>query len=121
MELLLPILLASAANAVSQVMLKKGMAGLLKDRRKARPVLRLLLAPQLWAGMVLFGVSLSLYLVSLRRLDIMVAFPAMGITYVFVAVLSRILLKESFNGWKAAGIIAILLGTLMVAAGGART
>lgn len=119
MEPVLSILLASAANAMSQVMLKMAMTGQGPERRRRDGALRILLSPYLWAGIGLFAVSLSLYLSSIRRLDITVAFPAMGLTLVFVLVLSRLLLREVVDGWKVAGMAAILFGALLVAAGGA--
>lgn len=54
----------------------------------------------------------------MRRLDITVAYPARGLTYVFVSLLSYYLLKETLDIWRIADSAVILFGMLLLAVGG---
>lgn len=80
----------------------------------ARTVARAAREPRLWTGLVLFGVSALFWLVVLSRVPLSVAYPSVGMSYVFVVLFSRLWLHEHVPPlrWLGAGVVVI--GIVMV-------
>ena len=71
--------------------------------------------PWIFSGLVLHGVSFFLYIFILSRLRLNMVYPvSTGATIVLIAVLSVFLLSESFNLMQGLGILAIILGIVLV-------
>jgi drug/metabolite transporter (DMT)-like permease len=64
---------------------------------------------QVMLGLVLFGCSAVFWLISLSRLPLSVAYPAVSLSYVLILVFSYIVLGErpSLLVWSGAGLIVI--------------
>lgn len=118
------IVAAAVANAVSQILLRLAMRSL-RDNRTSDHVhgnycikfVSILCSFHLVAGFILFSTSLFLYMIVLRDVDVVVAYPAMGLTHVFVMVLSSLFLREKIDAWKIAGTGMITIGLAMLAIG----
>lgn len=118
MELAVLIVVASLANAASQLSLKISARNL-RSIRQERPkiILALFRSPALLFGIVLFSVSLSIYIYLISKNDVTIVFPAMGLTYVFVVLLSTKILNEKTNPLKTTGTAFIVIGLAMLAGG----
>ncbi len=74
-----------------------------------------LLNPPIWAGLFLYGLSAVLWIYSLSKTDLSYAYPMVALGYVFVCVLSVLLLKETMTALRIAGLCVIILGVAMIA------
>lgn len=69
----------------------------------------------LLAGMALFGVSFFLYVFILSKLQLNIVYPvATGTILVLITVISHFFLKEILTTLQAIGIVAILIGVVLV-------
>jgi multidrug transporter EmrE-like cation transporter len=70
--------------------------------------------PRLWLGLVAFGVSAVFWLIVLSRVPLSVAYPFVGISYVGVVALSRIVLHEQVPVLRWIGALVVALGIVIV-------
>jgi drug/metabolite transporter (DMT)-like permease len=91
----------------AQVMLRKGVQG--GDARSPRWWLNIFTSGWVMGWAICFVVATILWMVALARIDISYAFPLLSSSYILVAVLSRLLLKESISRqrWLAIAVISI--------------
>ena len=69
----------------------------------------------LLGGMVLYGVSFFLYILVLSRLQLNMLYPvATGSALVLITILSYIFFRETLTVLQVTGIVAILLGIVLV-------
>lgn len=112
------LFMASLANALSQIFLKIGVTRLnLNGCGLITAVLRLASSAHIWTGLILFCLSLGVYIFLLSHNELSLIFPAMGATYLFVVVIAALVLNERVNFWRlsGAGMIAVGLALLAVA------
>ncbi len=67
------------------------------------------------AGIALHVFALGLWVIALKRVDLSFAYPFIALGFVFIALLSTLLLKESISGWRLAGMILIVIGVSIIA------
>jgi drug/metabolite transporter (DMT)-like permease len=91
----------------AQVMLRKGVQG--GDARSPRWWLNIFTSGWVMGWAICFVAATILWMVALARIDISYAFPLLSSSYILVAVLSRLLLKESIprQRWLAIAVISI--------------
>jgi undecaprenyl phosphate-alpha-L-ara4N flippase subunit ArnE len=67
---------------------------------------------RLWIaiGTLAYGSEIALYTLALTIVDVSVAFAMGSLSFVSVAVLSRVLLKEKISWMRGAGLLLILTG-----------
>lgn len=65
------------------------------------------------AGTMAYAVEIPLYTVALKMVDVTVAFAVSSISFVFVALLSRLILGEKISGLRALGLVFILGGVIL--------
>jgi multidrug transporter EmrE-like cation transporter len=70
--------------------------------------------PRLWAGLVLFGISSLFWLVVLSRVPLSVAYPFVGISYIFVVGFARFVLHESVPAARWVGVAVVALGIAII-------
>ncbi|MBS4017488.1 MAG: hypothetical protein KGZ68_04540 [Dechloromonas sp.] len=116
MQFVLMIAGAAVLNAISQTALRIG-ARQSSGGTNFAFFRTLALNPAIWIGVFLFIVSLCIYMTVLQNVDVLVAFPAMGATHIFVSFLSYFVLRERFNAWRVAGNGMILSGFVILAVG----
>lgn len=86
-------------NAIGGVSLADGVAGIFK----------LLQTPWIIVGFGLYGLSAVLWLDVLSKLDFSLAFPMVGLTYVFTLLIGRFFFGETI-GWERMLGVAFILG-----------
>ena len=69
---------------------------------------------ELWIAVVCYGVSSIFFLGGLRGGDLSVLYPITSLTYIWVALLSMKVLKETMNSYKWLGIVFILIGVTVI-------
>ncbi|MFN2586708.1 MAG: EamA family transporter [Actinomycetota bacterium] len=70
--------------------------------------------PRLWAGLTLFGISSVFWLVVLSRVPLSVAYPFVGISYIFVVAFARFVLHESVPATRWIGVAVVALGIAII-------
>lgn len=113
------ILLAVLLNAVAQLLLKAGTntfpAMSLDGSGFVLSGLRILLEPHIFAGLACYGMSFTIWIVALSRVDVSIAYPMISIGYVVGAPAAWYLFGEPLSVQKLAGIGVIIVGVVLVA------
>lgn len=102
-----------------QVMLKSAMTsvgriGTPEASDLGATALRAAKEPKLWVGLVLFGISALFWLIVLSRVDLSLAYPMVGLSYVVVVVVARVALHEDVPALRWLGVVVIALGIALV-------
>jgi len=109
------LLMASLANALSQIFLKIGVMRLrLGACSPVTAVLRLAGCLHIWAGLLLFSLSLATYAHLISDNELSLIFPAMGATHLFVVAIAAWVLDERVNAWRLSGAGAIAIGLALL-------
>jgi len=87
-------------NAIGGISLADGPAGFLK----------LFQTPWVIIGFFCYGVSSILWLDVLSKLDFSLAFPMVGLTYVFTLLIGRFFFGETIGWERTLGVALILCG-----------
>jgi multidrug transporter EmrE-like cation transporter len=77
-------------------------------------VLRAAREPRLWAGLALFGISSVFWLVVLSRVPLSVAYPFVGVSYIVIVLLSRLILNEHVPLLRWVGVIVVAAGIAII-------
>lgn len=77
-------------------------------------IVRALKEPRLWLGLTLFGVSALFWLVVLSRVDLSVAYPFVGLSYIIVVLFSRLFLNEHVTALRWLGVVFVAVGITIV-------
>lgn len=114
------ILMAVACGIGGQLTLKLGMTQLGRIGMEAltQPVamgLKVLTNPFVVGGLSLYVLGAVAWLTVLSRLPLSLAYPMLALSYAVTPVLAWLLLGESVNGLRWAGIGVICAGVLLVA------
>jgi drug/metabolite transporter (DMT)-like permease len=105
-----------ALNGLAQVLLKKGVGHSAKGgSTTAKWWVSLLGNGWVWSWGLSFVVATALWLIALAKLDISYAFPLLSTSFVFVAILSRVFLKEVISWRRWLSILVISLGVILIA------
>ncbi|OIQ95357.1 4-amino-4-deoxy-L-arabinose-phosphoundecaprenol flippase subunit ArnE [mine drainage metagenome] len=94
---------ATLAEGVAQLLLK--LATLHPGRKWTWTV----------AALALFGVESGIYTLALAHLAVNIAYPIGALSFVFVTLLSRLILRERIGPARWQGLILIMLGAVLVA------
>jgi drug/metabolite transporter (DMT)-like permease len=65
-------------------------------------------------GLFLYGVSMLIYLWALPQGEVSVLYPLIASSYIWVAILSAIFLKEHLTVWKILGTLGIVLSIWVI-------
>ena len=114
------ILLVSVAFATAgQLTLKAAMEsigriGSAQVSDAGQTIMRALKEPLLWTGLVLFGVSALFWLVVLSRVDLSLAYPFVGLSYVVIVALARFMFHEQVPPLRWVGVTVIAVGIALI-------
>lgn len=112
------IALSSICDTVNQLFLKSAVNSLSAPPARVKEVIRFILklvvTPRVWGGLLFSVISLCIWLFVLSRADLSFAFSADSMHYIFIALTSWLVLKEriSFKRWM--GIMLIVAGITLV-------
>lgn len=110
-EIILITLLAAIIVAVAQYILKKSI-NIFKFNISS--ILSISKNIGLWLGIVLYIVSLAVYLVALGSGNLSFVYPTFATSFVFVLIISGVLLKEKTDIKRILGILLIVAGVVLV-------
>jgi len=116
---LLVILLTVFMSACAQLLLKLGMdkvennGGLLSDGIMS--LIQTLFTPLVFLGICVYGMSVLVWLWVLSKVDLSIAYPFVGISFIFTLLFGVLFLNESANTYKVIGTLMITTGCFFVA------
>jgi len=112
------IVLTSLLDTGNQALLKSAINSLGFNIKSLRHVFsfiaKLILIPRVWLGFLLSTASLITWLFVLSKADLNFAFSADSMHYIFIAFISRKILKERVGGKRWLGTLFIIIGITLI-------
>ena len=111
-------LVSISLGAVGQFLLKVGvnkMGGFAFKRGElVNTAIKIATQPYIVIGILLFVMSMVIWLAVLSKMELSRAYPMVSISYVLVALMARFILGEQLSLTRIAGIAVILIGVILV-------
>ncbi len=113
------ILATVTASACAQLALKLGMSSpavvtALPQGGKAL-ISAVALSPLVWVGLAIYGSSVAVWLWVLSKVDLSLAYPFVGISFIVVMMFGAFVLNETVSPLRFLGTILIVAGCILVA------
>jgi len=105
-------LLAAVIAAVAQYVFKRSVPRF--DFKKGG-IRSLVKSKGIWAGGIIYLVSLVVYLKALGSGQLSFVYPTFASAFVFVTLISHFLLREKLNLKRVSGIALVVIGIIIVA------
>jgi drug/metabolite transporter (DMT)-like permease len=99
-------------GAAAQILMKVGMTHFVPN------VSAIVTNVPLIAGYGLYGINTLMLVLALREGELSMLYPIIALTYVWVTLLSYLLLHEPPNLYKDLGIVTIVIGVAVLGRGG---
>jgi drug/metabolite transporter (DMT)-like permease len=116
---LILILATVLASAVAQLALKLGMSnpaiGVAAQNGGKALVLAVAGSPLVWAGLTIYGAGVLAWLYVLSKVDLSLAYPFVGVSFIVVMLFGIFLLQETVSPMRMIGTVLIALGCVLVA------
>jgi drug/metabolite transporter (DMT)-like permease len=113
------IIIMMASESIAQIFMKTGLNAIgmnnISFSNFAEFALKSATSVYVCLGLLIFFLNFFIWITVLSRVDLSVAFPICGISYIFVPMLAMIFLHETINPMRWAGIILIIAGVSLVA------
>jgi multidrug transporter EmrE-like cation transporter len=113
------ILLTVSVSACAQLLLKLGMKeidtanGMLSNGISS--LLHVIFSPLVFSGLTVYGLSTIAWLWVLSKVDLSIAYPFLGISFIFTLLFGVFLLDEELSAYKLIGTLMIVMGCFLVA------
>lgn len=120
-EQLLAAVISIGFGATAQVLLKIGATRIAHELRDGGPfgfILSILATWQLMLGLFFYGLSALVWIHLLSTVNLSLAYPLVGLSFVTVVLIGVFALGESVTLLQTAGCVVILVGIMMVVRGG---
>ena len=113
------ITLTSICDTINQLFLKSAINSLnisltSNILKILRFILKLIMIPRVWIGFLFAVLSLCIWLFVLSKADLNFAFSADSMHYIFIALASRMVLKEKVGFKRWVGTALIIVGIILV-------
>jgi small multidrug resistance pump len=116
MSTVIPLALAIFIGALGNVLLKVGTSKIPALTISLDTVAKIITNPALIIGILCMIGSFPFYTMAIQKLPLSVAVPLLsGATFVVVAIISAIFLKESLTIVNVIGIVIIIIGIVLAA------
>lgn len=114
LSLLLLILSSVALSAAAQLLLKIGSAAS-KSSAAGDKIMAFATSPHILGGFVLYGLGAILWIFVLAKLPLSVAYPFVGLGFIFTMLLGGIVLGEDLSPLRVGGTLCVVIGCVLVA------
>ncbi len=104
-------------NCTSLILLKKGalaMEDFFNNMTRIMSWVRLMLNPYMMAAVFCFAVSFVTWMISLRKLDLSLAYPLVSVSYIIIALASRALFGEVITMQRGVGMGLVMVGVAVM-------
>lgn len=113
--LLVSVLFATAGQLTLKAAMETiGRIGTAQVSDAGQTILRAVKEPLLWIGLILFGISAVFWLVVLSRVDLSLAYPFVGLSYVVIVALARFMFHEQVPALRWVGVTVIAVGIALI-------
>ena len=113
------IIMTDVGESIAQTLMKMGLnkTGITNIVFSNLPefITRSLASGYIWLGVFIFLLNFFMWITVLSRIDLSVAHPVCGFSYIFVPILAMIFLHEAITPIRWFGIILIIAGIHFVA------
>jgi drug/metabolite transporter (DMT)-like permease len=107
-------------GAVAQLLIKAGAPKLNVHPTIWATAAAAVLDVQLMEGLILYGLSAVLLVLALQHGELSMIYPVIALTFVWVTILSVVVVGESLTPHKVGGIATIVLGVAVLGLGKSR-
>ena len=113
------ILLTVTLSACAQLALKLGVSRLrlgesLQQTGFSDAVSSVILSPLIWLGLIIYALSVALWLWVLSQVELSVAYPFVGISFILTLAFGAFLLGENVTPTRIIGTVFIAMGCVLV-------
>lgn len=105
-------LLAALFTSFSQLLFKKNLK---KKLNSLWEIIKTLRNPMILLGFLGYAVGLGIYLVALSKSQLSIVFPTFASSFIFVTIISAVMLKEKVSAKRIVGVLLIFMGIVIVA------
>jgi drug/metabolite transporter (DMT)-like permease len=113
--LVVSVLFATAGQlTLKSAMDSIGRIGTAQVNAYGETIGRAIREPKLWVGLMLFGISAVFWLVVLSRVNLSIAYPVVGFSYIVVVAMSRWVFGEEVPTLRWIGVFVIAIGIALV-------
>ena len=111
------ILFTVFLSACAQVLLKLGVSNQRADASVdgIKGIFYLLFTPGVFLGLTVYGISVFIWLWVLSRVELSLAYPFVGLSFIFTLAFGYFFLSESINAFRLIGTLLIAVGCVFVA------
>lgn len=113
------ILLTALLNTAAQLILKMGMGKIGEFGFSAQNIIpigmKVILSPFIMVGILVYVMSLTLWLLVLSRVPVGIAYPMSSIAYILNAIGAYYLFGEHLSSTQIVGIFIIIFGVYLLA------
>lgn len=113
---LILVSLCTILGAAAQIFMKKGADPSIHGMIPT--VIRIFTNLNMFVGYALYGISAILLVLALRKGQLSMLYPVIALTFVWVAILSVIVFKETMSPMRIAGVTTVVLGVALLGFGG---
>jgi drug/metabolite transporter (DMT)-like permease len=115
------IILSVTISALAQISLKMGMSSGAVQKAMTSPAINLISSvarsPAILTGLMLYGLGMVTWLFVLAKVDVSQAYPFMGLGIVVTLAIGYFFLQEPVNAFRAAGMLLVVTGIVLVSQG----
>lgn len=104
-------LVAALFTSFSQLLFKKALS---KKLNSVMDILGTLRNRAILIGLAGYAVSFTLYLIALSKTQLSIVFPIFASSFIFVTLISSVILKEKITPIRIIGILVIFVGISIV-------
>jgi drug/metabolite transporter (DMT)-like permease len=113
------VLICVLAGAAGQIFWKEGMSGLGRingtgDLLQLKTVWDIFTNKFILLGLILYAVSVFLWLGAMSTLDVSFMYPLLSLGYIVTAILAFVFIGENITLLRWAGIVVIIAGCFMI-------
>ncbi|MFC0187319.1 EamA family transporter [Fictibacillus aquaticus] len=108
------ILLNTLILVSGQFLWKMGLESRQPDFSSLMGIIRLLLSPWIFTGIVAYGLATVLWLLILSRVQLSVAYPLQSTAYIIAVIGSYYLFNEPLTIYKVGGCMLIMAGVSII-------
>ena len=116
--LFVDVLITVCMSAVAQVALKAGVSAPKVATQMSEGgmaiVLAVITSPFIWVGLAIYGASVLAWLWVLSKVDVSVAYPFVGISFILTALMGWLFLHENVTPMRLAGTLLVAAGCVLI-------
>ena len=112
--ILITVTLSACAQLALKIAVSSPSLAEAFDAGALKAIIAAVMSPLVWLGLVIYGISVALWLWVLSKVDLSVAYPFVGISFIATMAFGAFLLDESVGPIRIIGTLLIVVGCILV-------